>query len=89
MKTQSRFGVTISGTSCNYCTGSIAKYGSDAIFYGEPCVGLDPIEWQVDSGSGFITDQVGGLSYNLIGFTDILRVKLSGENLCTKYTNVL
>ncbi len=90
MKIQSRLGVTIgAGTGCNCgCYASIVKLGSNAELFTEGCVGFT-IEWQKYSVGSFGTDQTGGTTYDLIGVTEPIRVKLTSDDCCTKFSNVL
>lgn len=90
MKTQSKLGITISlstGCGCD-CFASIIKQGSDAVLYIQDCVGFS-IEWQKYALGTFTTDQVGGTTYSLIGVGEPIRVKLSNDDCCTKFSNIL
>lgn len=92
MKIQSRLGVTIpvsGGCGCN-CFVSIIKAddSEQSLLYTENCDGFS-IEWQLEDSEDFVTDQVGGTTYSLIGVTDPLRVKLTNDDCCTKFSNIL
>lgn len=90
MKVQSKLGVTLGasiGCDCN-CYASIIKQASDAVLYTADCVGFT-IEWQLYTLGVFTTDQTGGTTYSLIGVTEPLRVKLTSNDCCTKFSNVL
>jgi len=90
MKIQSRLGVTIpisDDCDCN-CYASIIKQSSDAVLWTEGCDGFT-IDWQLYDGSVFNTDQTSGTTYSLVGIADPLRVKLTNEDCCDKFSNVL
>ena len=90
MKIQSKLGVTVgssTGCGCN-CFTSIVKLGSDATLFSQDCAGFT-IEWQTYTLGNFVTDQTGGTTYSLIGVTDPVRVKLTSDDCCTKFSNVL
>ena len=90
MKIQSKLGVTIgvsAGCGCD-CFASIIKQGSDAVLYIQDCVGFT-IEWQKYALGTFTTDQTGGTTYSLIGVAEPLRIKLTSDDCCTKFSNVL
>ena len=90
MKTQSKLGVTINpseGCGCS-CYASIIKLSSDATLFSQSCSGFT-IEWQKYSMGVFNTDQTGGTTYSLIGVTEPIRVKLTSDDCCTKFSNVL
>ena len=90
MKTQSRFGVTISESSssdCN-CFASIIKQGSDAVLYTQDCTGFT-IEWQLYTLGVFNTDVTGGATYSLVGVAEPLRVRLTKDDCCNKFSNIL
>lgn len=90
MKIQSRLGVTIpisDDCDCN-CYASIIKLSSDATLFSQSCSGFT-IEWQKYSMGVFSTDQVGGTTYSLIGVIEPIRVKLTSDDCCTKFSNVL
>lgn len=92
MKIQSKLGVTIgAGTDCGCnCFASIIKADDsfESLLYTENCDGFS-IEWQLEDGGEFTTDQIGGTTYSLVGVVDPLRVKLTSADCCTKFSNVL
>lgn len=90
MKVQSKLGVTVGvDTSCDCnCYVSIIKQGSDAVLYTADCVGFT-IEWQKYILGEFTTDVTGGTTYSLIGVTEPIRAKLTSDDCCTKFSNVL